>query len=164
MTRQPIRVLFVCLGNICRSPTAEAVLRRLVADAGLQGRVEVDSCGTGPWHVGAAPDSRAQGEARQRGYDMSPLRGRQFSDRDFDRFDYILAMDSNNLADLDAMYAQHGGRGTPPTLFLDFSAAYQGDDVPDPYYGDRDGFRRVFDRVEDGMRGLLADIDRRLAS
>ncbi len=161
MTRQPIRVLFVCLGNICRSPTAEAVMRRRVEEAGWQEHISVDSCGTGPWHVGAAPDQRASEEATRRGYDMSALRGRQFSDADFDRFDFILAMDSSNLADLNAMYADRGSTGARPQLFLDYADRYQGD-VPDPYYGGRDGFKEVFDRVEAGTRGLLADIERRL--
>lgn len=147
------KVLFVCLGNICRSPTAHAVFESLVRNEALEGQIEVDSAGTGDWHIGHAPDKRASAAAAQRGYDMSTLRARQFCAEDFERFDYILAMDENNLADMQALApASHRAQ---VKLFLDYSARFSEREVPDPYYGGDAGFEHVLDLVEDASRGLL---------
>lgn len=154
-----MRVLFVCLGNICRSPTAEGVFRRLLEARGLDGRVEVDSCGIGPWHVGKAPDARARQAASRRGVDLSALRARQLADEDFARFDYLLAMDHDNLA---AMETRRPPRCEAHLgLFLDF-AGRPGQAVPDPYYGGDQGFEEVLDLVEAASQGLLAEIESRL--
>jgi protein-tyrosine phosphatase len=156
-----LSVLFICMGNICRSPTAEGVFRRLVEAAGLGHAIRIDSAGTHAYHVGSPPDKRAQAAAHGRGYDLACLIGRQVSHRDFVEFDYILAMDRDNLANLE--------RVCPPeqrqklTLFLEYSADYPGHEVPDPYYGGPQGFDLVLDMVEDGARGLLADISARLS-
>ncbi|MDX1734606.1 MAG: low molecular weight protein-tyrosine-phosphatase [Halioglobus sp.] len=147
------RVLFVCLGNICRSPTAHGVLEHLVRERGLAHCVTVDSCGTGHWHVGEPPDERAAQEAAKRGYDLRALRARQVDAADFAAFDYILAMDHSNLADLRALcpagYPGHLG------LFLDFAPGADLDEVPDPYYGGASGFADVLDLVEAASDGLL---------
>lgn len=151
-----VSVLFVCLGNICRSPTADGIMRKQVADAGLQTQVTVDSAGTASWHTGRGPDPRTQAAASLRGYDLSPLRARQVSAADFATFDYILAMDNENLRNLQqlkpANYRGHLG------LFLDFAREHSLREVPDPYYGGDAGFELVLDLVEDATRGLLADI------
>ena len=150
------RVLFVCLGNICRSPTAHGVFEAQVHADNLQDRVVTDSCGTGDWHVGNPPDPRAMAAAKQRGYDLSSLRARQLSASDFEQFDYILAMDKQNLADLEGMkpdsYAGHLG------LFLEFSADATITEVPDPYYTGADGFTDVLALVESASAGLLKAI------
>ena len=150
------RVLFVCLGNICRSPTAHGVFARVVADADLQSEVLVDSAGTGAWHVGEAPDGRATLAAGERGYDLSPLRARQVEIGDFERFDYILAMDRSNLMHLEAL-APEDYRGHL-SLFLDFHPNSSEREVPDPYYGGDDGFSHVLDLVEAASRGLLQSL------
>ncbi|APX93603.1 phosphotyrosine protein phosphatase [Halomonas sp. 1513] len=154
-----MRILFVCLGNICRSPTAEGVFRRRLAESGLSEAVEVDSCGTGGWHVGKAPDARAQAAARQRGVELSQLRARQLEAADFSRFDYLLAMDDDNLASLEAMRPDdctaHVG------LLLDF-AGEPGRAVPDPYYGGEQGFDEVLDLVERAADGLIDHLQQRL--
>lgn len=147
------RVLFVCLGNICRSPTAHAVFEGLVASAGLQGEIEVDSAGTGDWHIGHPPDKRASAAAAQRGFDMSALRARQFCTEDFMRFDYILAMDENNLADMQALAPT--AHNATVKLFLDYAENFSEAEVPDPYYGADTGFDHVLDLVEDASKGLL---------
>ena len=151
-----ISVLFVCMGNICRSPTAEAVFRACVENAGLSGQIRIDSAGTHDYHIGDPPDTRAMRAARQRGYDMSALRGRQVGMEDFARFDYVLAMDRNNLAILQRLRpsdaAGHLG------LFLEFASRHSQREVPDPYYGGADGFERVLDMVEDAAEGLLQHI------
>lgn len=154
-----MRVLFVCLGNICRSPTAEGVFRRLLEEQGLDDRVQVDSCGIGDWHRGKAPDGRARQAAVSRGIDISALRARQLMDADFHRFDYLLAMDHDNLEVLRSRAPEKvvGHLG----LFLDF-AGLEGHVVPDPYYGGEQGFEKVFDLVEIASRGLLEDILGRL--
>lgn len=159
MTEKPrTRVLFVCLGNICRSPTAHGVFASLVDRRGHSHRVEVDSCGTGDWHVGEAPDARAAAEAAARGYDLSLLRARQVHARDFGHYDYILAMDRQNLADLQRLcppdYAGHLG------LFLSFAEGVGVEEVPDPYYGGSQGFAEVLDLVEAASEGLLQALHR----
>jgi protein-tyrosine phosphatase len=146
-------VLFVCLGNICRSPTAEGVFRAAVERAGLGQVVVADSAGLGDWHVGAPPDRRAIQAARRRGYDLSPLRARQVASRDFERFGWILAMDRSNLRALEAIrpsdFAGHLG------LLLDL-VPYRGlREVPDPYYGTTDDFERVLDLVEAASVALV---------
>ncbi|RTR06030.1 low molecular weight protein-tyrosine-phosphatase [Halomonas nitroreducens] len=154
-----MRVLFVCLGNICRSPTAEGMFRRHLAEAGLSARVEVDSCGIGPWHVGKAPDSRAQLAAAERGLDLSTQRARQLEAADFARFDYLLAMDQDNLGELRAR--RPADCGAHIGLFLDF-AGLLGRAVPDPYYGGDQGFEEVLDLVEAASLGLVEAVRRRL--
>jgi len=146
-------ILFVCLGNICRSPTAEAVFTRLRDEAGLTDRVHVDSCGTGDWHVGQPPDRRSVQAATARGYAMGHLRARQLTRADFTRFSHILAMDNANLKVLRALCPQD----YPGTLqrLLDFAGQDTPDEVPDPYYGGTQGFDRVIDLVELGCQGLL---------
>lgn len=151
-------VLFVCLGNICRSPTAHGVFATMVEQRGLSDTVHVDSCGTGGWHAGEPPDQRATAEAAKRGYDLSQLRARQFKPGDFQRYHYILAMDYSNLQDLQTLcppqYSGHLG------LFLSFAQGWQEEEVPDPYYGGPDGFAHVLDLVEVASEGLLKEIDR----
>lgn len=155
MTKR-VSVLFVCLGNICRSPTAHGLFRDLVKNSGLESRIYIDSSGTGDWHIGRPPDTRATEHALARGVDISDLRARLVTSSDFDNFDYVLAMDAQNLHDLEQMvpseFAGHLG------LFLEFAANYQENEVPDPYYGGEEGFNLVLDMVEDGCNGLLADI------
>jgi len=144
------KVLFICLGNICRSPTADAVFRAKVNDAGRTDIV-VDSCGTGDWHIGHSPDERAQDEAAKRGYDMSQLRARQFAARDLDEFDYLFVMDSKNYADVTAIV----GTSDKVVRFLDAFDGPQGD-VPDPYY--EGGFDSVFDMIEAQSLNILKNI------
>jgi protein-tyrosine phosphatase len=149
-----LRILFVCLGNICRSPTAEGILRAKLDAAGLTEAVELDSAGTGDWHVGKAPDSRAIQAAAGRGYAIGDLRARQVAEDDFQRFDLILAMDQDNLAWLEQLRPDEGA---VPELFL----ARQGlavDEVPDPYYGGAAGFERVLDLLESACDGLVAEV------
>jgi len=156
---EPVKVLFVCLGNICRSPSAEGVFRHAVRESGLDAQVRIDSCGTGGWHIGKAPDNRAQAKALQRGIDLSALRARQLCPDDLVVHDYVLVMDRQNLADVMEVWAEHGG--TRPQLFLDFDKS-EHDEVPDPYYGGDDGFEKLLDLIESASGGLLQDIRRRL--
>jgi protein-tyrosine phosphatase len=151
-----INVLFVCMGNICRSPTAEAVFRHYVEKAGLAGNIQIDSAGTHDYHIGDAPDSRTQRAALQRGYDMSDLRGRQVEARDFSRFDYVLAMDVANLSILQRL--RPSDAQSHLGLFLEFAERHAEREVPDPYYGGAEGFERVLDMVEDAAEGLLRHI------
>jgi protein-tyrosine phosphatase len=152
-----VRLCFVCLGNICRSPTAEAVMRGRVADAGLSDRIEVESAGTGSWHVGEPPDRRAAREARARGLAMDG-RARQFSPGDFARCDLILAMDADNAADLRRM-APDPAAAAKVRLLREFDPQATGDlAVPDPFYGGPDGFATVFDMVDAACTGLLAHL------
>lgn len=153
-----IRILFVCLGNICRSPTAEVVFRDAAARAGLAHVVAVDSAGTGDWHVGNPPDYRATAHAARRGYDLRPLRARLFAVEDFERFDWILAMDRSVLDDLESM--RPGGFTGHLGLFLDVAPALGERDVPDPYDQGPEGFERVLDLVE----GASAEFARALAA
>ena len=153
---QRISVLFVCLGNICRSPTADAVLGRKVEALGLQSRLLVDSAGTGDWHVGQPPDPRAQQHAARRGYDLSALRARQVAVEDFHRFDFILAMDRNNLAELERMRPR--GHAGELDLFRRYGGDSRGLEVPDPYYGGEQGFEEVLDLIEEAADGLLAHL------
>lgn len=147
------KVLFVCMGNICRSPTAEGVFRELLRKHGLDDWVEVDSAGTHGYHVGEPPDGRTQRAAASRGYDLSGLRARKVAPQDIDYFDLILAMDRNNLEVLQRL----SPRDKHPRLklFMEFSAHFDDDEVPDPYYGLGHGFDLVLDMVEDASEGLI---------
>lgn len=151
-----IRVCFVCLGNICRSPTAEGVMRHLLREEGLQDQIELDSAGTGAYHVGEAPDRRSRAAAKKRGIRVDGS-ARQFVRQDLGRFDYVIAMDQSNLQRLQAMAKGHQGHKL--SLLRDFDdASPEGAEVPDPYYGGSDGFDRVLDICEAGCRGLLAHL------
>lgn len=155
-----INVLFVCLGNICRSPTAHSVFRHAVREAELTDRIFIDSAGTGDWHIGRAPDSRALAAGTTRGYAMDDLIARQVHPQDFEQFHYVLAMDKQNLGNLQSMkppqYSGHLG------LFLEFSERFDVEEVPDPYYGGDQGFEHVLDMVEDASHGLLRHIRQQL--
>ena len=155
------RVLFVCLGNICRSPTAEGVMGRLLTTEAADLAVEVDSAGTADYHVGAAPDARSQAAAKRRGIDLSGLRARQIVAADFSRFDFILAMDGANLAHL------HSIRPATATAHLDLLLKFAPNrvcrDVPDPYYGTKADFDQVLDLVEAGARGLIEFLKSRVS-
>ena len=147
------RVLFVCLGNICRSPTAEGVFRNAVHGRGLQRAFEIDSAGTGDWHIGAPPERRAQQAAARRGIDLSGLRARQVNADDLTRFDCLIAMDRDNYASLRRLAgAQHRHK---VHLFLDFSPRIERDEVPDPYYGGEPGFDQALDLIEQASNDLL---------
>ena len=153
--KKKISILFVCMGNICRSPTAHGVFRKLVREAGLADRVLIDSAGTHAYHVGKPPDERAQETAQRRGSD---LRARAATQRDLERFDYILVMDRDNLNDLMAMCPPR--LGSKVRLFMDFAPDMRAREVPDPYYGGPSGFEQVFDMVEAAAAGLLEHVRR----
>ncbi len=170
-----VGVLFVCTGNICRSPTAEGVARKLLIDAGLDARVTVDSAGLGDWHVGDPPDPRAIESAQRRGYDLSAQRARRFGPADFDDFALIVGMDRGHVAQLRARRPQGaaGKVGGPAGevgraagevhLFLEFLASGDpdfGDDVPDPYYGDMTDYELSLDLIERGLPGLIESLMR----
>jgi protein-tyrosine phosphatase len=152
------KVLFVCTGNICRSPTAEAVFRHHVTAAGLAGRIGMDSAGTHGYHIGEPPDPRSVAEGARRGFKLDALRARKVRAEDFRLFDLILAMDSEHLAHLKALQPQ-GSKATV-RLFLDYHPDTRGGDVPDPYYGNRTGFAHVLDLIDAASRELLADVRR----
>lgn len=154
-----MKVLFVCLGNICRSPTAEGVFRRYVEQAGLSDKISIDSAGTSDWHIGKTPDPRTQVAAAKRGYDLSTLRGRQASVEDFTEFDLILAMDKSNLSNLQAI--QPVDAKAELALYLP-RFGISPDEVPDPYYGGEDGFELVLDMLEQASQVLLDEIKARL--
>ena len=149
---EKVSVLFVCMGNICRSPTAEGVFRHHVAEAGLEDRFEIDSAGTHAYHVGEPPDRRAQEAATRRGFSLAEIRARRVAADDFERFHYIIAMDEDNLAMLHEQ--ADGAHRDKIRLFLEFGTGPE-TEVPDPYYGGATGFERVLDLVEDASRGLL---------
>lgn len=155
-----IKVLFVCMGNICRSPTAQGVFESLVAEARLEDYVVIDSAGTHAYHVGKQPDPRATQAASLRGIDLTNQRARRVEANDFISFDYVLAMDSSNLDDLLAICPDE--HQTKVRLFLDFAEGST-TDVPDPYYGGSQGFERVLDLVEEGARGLLDELQKRMS-
>ncbi len=151
-----IKVMFVCMGNICRSPTAHGVFRKLIQDEGLNDDIYIESSGTHAYHVGESPDSRAQSTARGRGIELGDLRAQKIKASDFENFDYVLAMDEDNYSILSSLCpSQYRDR---LQLFLNFADDSSVREVPDPYYGGASGFDYVFDLVEEGSRGLLADI------
>ncbi|WP_416048068.1 low molecular weight protein-tyrosine-phosphatase [Cupriavidus basilensis] len=147
-------ILMCCMGNICRSPTAEGVLRAKLDAVGLADLVELDSAGTHGYHIGRAPDARSQRHALARGYDLSAQRARQAVVQDFARFDLLLAMDQDNLAALRAICPP--GSQDKLHLLMHFASRHAADEVPDPYYGEGDGFERVLDYVEDACDGVIA--------
>ena len=153
---KPVKVLFVCMGNICRSPTAHGVFRHLVQEAGLSHLVEIDSAGTHAYHIGEAPDKRSAATAKRRGVDLSDLRARQVDLGDLYQFDYVLSMDRDNHSRLMAMAVPEVKEKI--RLFLDFAPSLKTREVPDPYYGGNDGFEHVYDLVQAASEGLLADI------
>lgn len=154
-----VNVLFVCMGNICRSPTAEGVFRHLVRTQKLEDRIVTDSAGTHAYHVGEPPDKRAQATARQRGIELQDLRARRVTARDFEKFDYVLAMDRDNYAILEELCPPE--RLDRLSLLLDFAPSRPESEVPDPYFGGAQGFEVVFDMVEQAAQGLLQDIQDR---
>jgi protein-tyrosine phosphatase len=156
MEDKMIRVLFVCMGNICRSPTAQGVFRHLVEREGLDHLIATDSAGTIDYHAGKPPDRRARETAQRRGLDLSDLRARQAKAADFDTFDYVIAMDRDNYADLRRLCPE--GQEAKLHLFMDFAPHLEAREVPDPYYGGPAGFDRVFDMVEQASLGLLERI------
>ncbi|WP_033070575.1 low molecular weight protein-tyrosine-phosphatase [Thalassospira australica] len=151
-----IKVLFVCTGNICRSPTADGVFRKMVRNKGLDDHISVDSCGLSAYHVGELPDPRSREMAESRGIDLTDIRSRKIKPGDYDQFDYILAMDDGHLRDM--------RRQAPSTrqnrieLFLDYHPTMAGQSVPDPYYGGANGFVHVFDMIEEASARLLDHI------
>jgi protein-tyrosine phosphatase len=153
----PKKVLFVCLGNICRSPTAEGVLRAIATREFPALPLTLDSAGTANYHVGEPPDRRTVAAARRRGFDLSALRARQVSLADFTHFDYVLAMDRANLADLARL--KPASAGARLGLFLDYAPGSGYAEVPDPYYGGAEDFERVLDLCEAAARGLLAHLE-----
>ena len=158
LKRAPFRVLFVCLGNICRSPTAEGVLRHLAAKETPELALEIDSAGTADYHIGAPPDPRSQRAALQRGIDISALRARQVCADDFARFDLILAMDGENLRELQALRPRNSKAAVK--LFLVYAPDGTKRDVPDPYYGDDAAFEEVLDLTTAASRGLLSALQK----
>lgn len=155
-----VKVLFVCMGNICRSPTAHGVFRNLVQQESLAELIEIDSAGTHAYHVGNSPDKRAQATAHSRGIDLSDLRARQVDAEDFSYYDFIVAMDQENFISLSRQCPEHLLERIH--LFMDFAPQMRTREVPDPYYGGPQGFERVFDLVESASEGLLNEIRRRL--
>jgi protein-tyrosine phosphatase len=155
-TGRAVRVLFVCTGNICRSPTAEGIFLQLVREARLEERIVADSAGTHGYHVGEPPDRRTCEAATRRGYDLSALRARKFERRDFHDFDVVLAMDRENHAHLARMAPP--GEAHKLKMMMRYARRFREHEVPDPYYGGSRGFELVFDMIEDAARGLLEAI------
>ncbi len=154
-SEKTVSVLFVCMGNICRSPTAEGVFRHFVNEAGLSEQFDIDSAGTHAYHVGEAPDRRAIAAAERRGISLANIAARRVSDEDFERFDFIIAMDEDNQQRL--LDQAPAGHRSKISLFLSFSEDEERE-VPDPYYGGTAGFERVLDLIESASRGLLRSL------
>lgn len=154
--KDKVGVLFVCLGNICRSPTAEAVFKKVVEEEGLSDRFHIDSAGTGSWHAGEPADSRSRLEATKHGIDMAGKVARQVRKSDFDDFDYILAMDEQNFEVLEEICPDE--HHLKLRLFMEYAPKHGMRGVPDPYYGGKDGFAKVFHICEDGSKGLLEEL------
>ena len=155
-----MKILFVCTGNICRSPTAEGVFRDLATRAGLAEDVFADSAGTHGYHVGEPPDARSSAAAAERGFDLTSLRARRVAVSDFETFDLILAMDNEHLARLEAM--RPNTARAEVKLYLDFHPKHKGRDVPDPYYGGEEGFTRVLDMIEETSVVLVEHVRKRV--
>ena len=155
-SKNRISVLFVCMGNICRSPTAEGVLRQLIATEAADLEVTIDSAGTHGYHIGASPDPRSQAAARRRGIDLGGLRARRLVAADFERFDYVLVMDGQNYADANEIAPVH--YRAIFRRFMDYAPETGRSEVPDPYYGDASGFDQVLDLTEVASRGLLKSL------
>ncbi len=154
--KRKVSVLFVCMGNICRSPTAEGVFRHVVKQHKMEDIITIDSAGTHAYHVGEPPDRRAQATAKTRGLDLSGQRARKVERVDFDRFDYVIAMDRSNYDDLKALKGDK--QKAQLHLFMDFAGDWENSEVPDPYYGGSIGFEKVFDMVQSASEGLLDHI------
>lgn len=157
-----VKVLFVCMGNICRSPMAQGVFAERIKKAGLEHRVAIDSAGTHAFHVGEMPDERARNAASKRGIDISDQRARRFRTEDFEEFDYVLAMDRDNHAML--RFVCPSGLEHKLRMFLEFASEIEEAEVPDPYYGGERGFEKVLDLVERAAEGLLEDVRSRYLS
>lgn len=153
-----VSVLFVCMGNICRSPTAQGIFESLVQRSGLAGVIRIDSAGTHAYHIGNQPDSRSQQAALGRGVDLSKQRARQVQTTDFSDFDYVLAMDLHNLQALQRFAQAQQAKNLQ--LFMEFASRWREREVPDPYYGGSQGFERVLDMIEDASEGLLEHLIR----
>jgi protein-tyrosine phosphatase len=162
MSMMKMKLLFICLGNICRSPAAEGIMRQMVEERALSNDIIVDSAGIGSWHVGEMPDPRMRKHAARRGYDLSPLRARQFRADDFQKFDYIIVMDEENYHDV----MERGGVYADARKVLrmkDYFIRYKGQQsVPDPYYGGAEGFERALNLIEDGCEGLFVDVVKKI--
>jgi len=156
MAQKKVKVLLVCMGNICRSPTAQGVFEHLVQKTGLSEQIEIDSAGTHAYHIDEQPDRRAQAAALQRGIDLSHQRARQVDNADFSRFDYVLAMDGDNEQNL--LYQCPPKQREKVKRFMSFAPEMKTSEVPDPYYGGAQGFERVLDLVEAAAQGLLQHI------
>jgi len=154
--QQPVKVLFVCMGNICRSPTAHGIFQALISEQGLEGLILVDSAGTHSYHTGSPPDLRSQAAARSHDIDLTGLRARRFAASDFIEFDYLLGMDHTNLAHMLALKPDDEPRASV-NLMLEYSHKFEQEEVPDPYFGE-DGFDLVFEMIDDAARGLLKEI------
>ncbi len=151
-----VSVVFVCMGNICRSPTAEGVFRHVVKANNLQDVIKIDSAGTHAYHIGESPDSRSQATAKSRGVDLSAQRARKAESNDFERFDYVIAMDRSNYENLKVLATPEQQKRLH--LFMDFTSDWDNSEVPDPYYGAGDGFTTVFNMVQSASEGLLERI------
>ena len=154
--KSSVSVVFVCMGNICRSPTAEGVFRHVVKERNLQDVIKIDSAGTHAYHIGEQPDLRSQATAKSRGVDLSAQRARKVEANDFECFDYVIAMDRSNYENLKELAMPE--QQEKLHLFMDFTNAWDNAEVPDPYYGGGDGFTNVFDMVQSASEGLLETI------
>ena len=155
------KLLFVCMGNICRSPAADGVMQQMVAKAGLGDKIHIDSAGTGGWHAGDSADDRMRKHAAKRGYELTHI-ARQVRPSDFDRFDLILVMDQQNLREI-RPFNRAGDKMHKVKLFCEFAKGREETEVPDPYYGGEQGFEQVLDIVEDGCAHLLKHIQQQLS-
>lgn len=154
--KEKVSVLFVCMGNICRSPTAEGVFRDVVKQKNMLNVISIDSAGTHAYHIGESPDSRSQSTAKSRGVDLSSQRARKVDSNDFEQFDYVMAMDNSNFENLKHLATDE--ELSKLHLFMSFANGWDNSEVPDPYYGGGNGFERVFDMVQSASEGLLEHI------
>jgi protein-tyrosine phosphatase len=156
MEKKTVKILFVCFGNICRSPTAAGVFKKIVKQEGLDDHIEVDSAGTSGYHIGDSADPRSIDAASKRGIDITDHRGRRVEEADFDKYHYIIAMDNENYSNLATLCT--AGNWGKLKMFLDYSNEFEGREVPDPYYGGETGFEVVLDMVESASKGLIKEI------